>query len=58
MRTILGKNAVRVLDLDTTVLRSVADRIGPTPEEFATSLASDDFPAYRSIAIREQWSFH
>ncbi len=58
VRTILEHNGVRVFNLDVEVLRPVADRIGPTPEEVFAPLAEDEFPAYHGLAFREAGSFH
>ena len=53
VRAILGDNAVRVYNLDTAILRPVADRIGPTPEEVNRPLAPEEYPAHRGLAFRE-----
>jgi hypothetical protein len=57
-RMILGDNAVRAYHLDVDVLRPVADRIGPTPEELNTPLAPGEFPVDRGYAFREHSTFY
>jgi predicted TIM-barrel fold metal-dependent hydrolase len=57
-RKLLGENAVRAYGLDLPSLRTVADRIGPTPDDLAVPLSADEFPAFRSAAFRTagHWS--
>jgi hypothetical protein len=52
-RRILGENALDVYNLDLEVLRPIADRIGPTPEELSNPLAPDEFPPFRGAAFRQ-----
>lgn len=51
VRLILGENAIGVFDLDGAALRSVADRIGPLPNEVNTPL--EELPEFRGFAFRE-----
>jgi predicted TIM-barrel fold metal-dependent hydrolase len=52
-RALLGETAARVYDLDVAALRTVADRIGPLPEELAQPY--DGAPeGYTGIAFRER----
>lgn len=53
VRAILGDNAVRIYNLDAALLRTVADRIGPRPEEVDQPLAPEEHPAHRGQAFRE-----
>ncbi len=57
VRTILGDNAVRVYGLDTAILRPVADRVGPWPEELDRPLAPDEEPAHKGLAFRNFGTF-
>jgi predicted TIM-barrel fold metal-dependent hydrolase len=50
-RLILGQNALDVFDLDPVELRSVADRIGPTPEMVAEP--ATELPEHRGLAFRQ-----
>jgi predicted TIM-barrel fold metal-dependent hydrolase len=58
VRIILEDNGIRTFHLDTTVLRPIADQIGPTPSELARPLEPDEFPAYHGLAFREAGSYH
>jgi len=53
VRAILGDNAVRVYRLDAGLLRTVADRIGPRPEEVDQPLAPEEVPVHKGQAFRE-----
>ncbi|ADP80880.1 amidohydrolase family protein [Pseudofrankia inefficax] len=53
VRAILGDNALRVYGLDESVLRPVADRIGPTAAELDRPLPPDEHPAHLGLAFRE-----
>ena len=53
VRAILGDNAVRIFDLDTDVLRPIADRIGFLPEQIDRPLTPEEMPAHRGLAFRE-----
>jgi hypothetical protein len=55
-RLILGQNALNVFDLDPVEMRSIADRIGPTPEDIAEPVS--EFPEHRGLAFREHDDFH
>jgi predicted TIM-barrel fold metal-dependent hydrolase len=52
-RLILGETAAVVYGFDRTALWQVAQRIGPTPAEVATPLATHEFPLGRNGAFRE-----
>jgi predicted TIM-barrel fold metal-dependent hydrolase len=58
VRAILGANGVRLLGLDEDALQAVADRIGPRPEDLASPLSPEDFPAYLGQAFRTKGAFH
>jgi predicted TIM-barrel fold metal-dependent hydrolase len=49
-RLLLGENALKVFDFDRDALRTIADRIGPTPAEIAEPV--DEYPEYRGRAFR------
>jgi hypothetical protein len=51
-RLILGENAVVAYRLDANELRTVADRIGPTPQDLSEPLAPQQASAIRSLAFR------
>jgi predicted TIM-barrel fold metal-dependent hydrolase len=56
-RMILGENGVRAYSVDAEALRSVADRIGPTPEELRKPLEPQEFPVFGGHAFRKAcWS--
>jgi hypothetical protein len=57
-RLILGETALQVYGLDPIELRTIADRIGPRPEELARSTDESELPALRSYAFRTGGSFH
>ncbi len=57
VRMILGDNALRFFGLDASVLRPIADRIGPTPAELAEPLTPEEFPEHRGLAFRQFGSF-
>jgi predicted TIM-barrel fold metal-dependent hydrolase len=44
LRRILGHNAIDVWGFDADLLQGVADRVGPTVEDLATPIATDDIP--------------
>jgi predicted TIM-barrel fold metal-dependent hydrolase len=52
-RCILGETALQLLALDGEILRSIADRIGPTPSQLAQPLAPDEFPEHPGLAFRK-----
>jgi predicted TIM-barrel fold metal-dependent hydrolase len=52
-RVILEDNPVRLYGLDESVLRPLADRIGPTPEELSVRPSAGEIPEFRSYAFRE-----
>ncbi len=51
-RLILGENAVVAYGLDANALRTVADLIGPTPQDLSEPLAPQQASAIRSLAFR------
>ena len=57
VRRILGENALSIYGLDAQALRTVADRIGPTPQELSEPLSPEEFPEIRGFAFRERGSF-
>jgi predicted TIM-barrel fold metal-dependent hydrolase len=57
-RLILGETALQVYGLDPIELRTIADQIGPRPEELARSTDESELPALRSYAFRTGGSFH
>jgi predicted TIM-barrel fold metal-dependent hydrolase len=57
VRMILGENALRAYHLDPTVLRPIADRIGPSPEELAIPLDPSEIPEHRGQAFRDFENF-
>ncbi len=57
VRMILGENAIPVYNLDRAALREIADRIGPRPEDLASPLADDEFPAHRGFAFRTRGNY-
>ena len=56
-RRILGENAIPVYHLDRDVLRAIADRIGPRPQELAVPLAPHEIPVGKNWAFREMGNF-
>ena len=44
IRRILGRNAVGVFGFDEALLQEVADRVGPTVEDLATTVTLDEIP--------------
>jgi len=57
VRAILGDNGVRVFDLDLGVLRPIADRIGPRPEDIDRPLLPEEHPEHLGLAFREIGTF-
>lgn len=57
VRRILGENALGAYNLDEAALRTVADRIGPTPDELDRPLAPEEFPEFRGHAFRTNGAF-
>jgi predicted TIM-barrel fold metal-dependent hydrolase len=57
-RLILGENALGVYGLDRAMLRSVADRIGPLPEDLGVATTPSELPRLRSYAFRIGGSLH
>lgn len=47
VRLILGENAIHVYNVDENALRSVAARIGPTPQELDEPLKPNELPEWR-----------
>ncbi len=58
VRAILGDNGVRALRLDESVLRPIADRIGPRPSEVDRPVAPGELPPFRGYAFRGASAFH
>ncbi|MGE3621561.1 MAG: amidohydrolase family protein [Acidimicrobiia bacterium] len=56
-RLILGETACDLFRFDREELAPIAARIGPTPEELATPLAPDEFPAGQGGAFRRRSTF-
>lgn len=52
VRKILGENAIPVFNLDRNVLREVADRIGPHPDDVDRPLADHEVPEVLGCAFR------
>ena len=57
VRLILGENALRAYHLDEAVLRSIADRIGPRPEDLAVPLDPSETPEHPGFAFRDFENF-
>jgi predicted TIM-barrel fold metal-dependent hydrolase len=53
VRMILGLNALAVYDLDEDALRTVVDRIAPTPEDLAAKPRQEELPDHVGAAFRE-----
>jgi hypothetical protein len=51
-RLILGENAVVAYGLDFDALRTIASRIGPTPQDLNEPLAPQEASAIHSLAFR------
>lgn len=57
VRLILGETACIVYGLDRDRLWPIAQKIGPAPEQVATSLRADETPSGRNGAFRETATF-
>jgi predicted TIM-barrel fold metal-dependent hydrolase len=53
IKAILGDNALRVYALDESVLRPIADRIGPTAAAIDRPLLPEEHPTHLGLAFRE-----
>jgi predicted TIM-barrel fold metal-dependent hydrolase len=51
VRRITSLNSAEVYNLDLDLLQTVADRIGPTPEQVATPLSAEDIPSGLELVI-------
>ena len=51
-RLILGENAVVAYGLDVDALRTIASRIGPTPQDLSEPLVPQETSAIHSLAFR------
>ncbi|HEY4331817.1 MAG TPA: amidohydrolase family protein [Ilumatobacteraceae bacterium] len=52
VRMILGENALEVYDIDQSLVRPIAARIGPTPAELDTRVAVEELPEFVGAAFR------
>lgn len=57
VRAILEVNPARIYRLDTSVLRPIADRIGPTPGDLDRPLTDEELPEHVGLAFREFGTF-
>ncbi|MCW2799784.1 MAG: amidohydrolase 2 [Aeromicrobium sp.] len=57
-RLMLGETAVKVYGLDRPTLRSIADRIGPFPEDLSAGTTPSELPHLRSYAFRVGGPLH
>jgi predicted TIM-barrel fold metal-dependent hydrolase len=56
-RLVLGETAIDVYNLSRPVLRAVANRIGPRPEELSEPVTAEELPDARSWAFRREGNF-